>query len=268
MKRIGWIGAGNMGGAILSGVLKQGLLAPQDVIVCAKTEATLNKLSAAHAGITVTTDAMRAADESSLLLLAVKPQVLGEVLKQLHGHLRGKAVLSIAAGWTMEMLQNALAGEGATILRVMPNTPCLVGEAMTAICSETTFSDADVAFAKQIFGAVGRIAVVPEKQFDGVIAVSGSSPAYVYMLIEAMGDAAVREGIPRKQAYEMAAQSVLGSAKMVLETGTHPAALKDAVCSPAGTTIDAVAALEKDGFRAAVLDAMHVCAEKSRSMAK
>ena len=115
---------------------------------------------------------------------------------------------------------------------------------------------------------MGRVAVVPEKLFDGVIAVSGSSPAYLYMMLEAMGDAAVREGLPRKTAYEMAAQSMVGAAKMLLETGEHPGMLKDAVCSPAGTTIEAVASLEKSGFRNAIMEAMAVCAEKSRQMAK
>ena len=150
----------------------------------------------------------------------------------------------------------------------MPNTPALVGEGMTAICDDTTFSQEDFDFAKGIFDAVGKTKVLPERLFDGVVAVSGSSPAYVYMMIEAMADAGVREGLPRSYAYEMAAQSVLGSALMVLSSGTHPAALKDAVCSPAGTTIEAVAALEKNGFRNAVMEAMKACAEKSREMSK
>ena len=125
---------------------------------------------------------------------------------------------------------------------VMPNTPAMVGEGMTAICDETTFTQEDFDYAKGIFDAIGKTRVLPERLFDGVTAISGSSPAYVYMLIEAMADAGVREGLPRTYAYEMAAQSVLGSALMVLSSGTHPAALKDAVCSPGGTTIEAVAA--------------------------
>jgi len=177
-------------------------------------------------------------------------------------------VLSIAAGWTVSMLEKAMEGSGATILRVMPNTPALVGEGMTALCDESTFSKEDFDYAKGIFDAIGKTRVLPERLFDGVVAISGSSPAYVYMMIEAMADAGVKEGLPRVYAYEMAAQSVLGSALMVLSSGTHPAALKDAVCSPGGTTIEAVEELERKGFRAAIMDAMKVCAEKSRQMSK
>ena len=162
----------------------------------------------------------------------------------------------------------ALSGSGATCLRVMPNTPAMVGEGMTALCASNTLSEEDMAFAKGLFESIGRVAVVPEHLFDGVVAISGSSPAYVYMMIEAMADAGVREGLPRAQAYEMAAQSVLGSALMVLSSGMHPGALKDAVCSPGGTTIEAVAALEKTGFRASVMEAMKACADRSREMSR
>ena len=177
-------------------------------------------------------------------------------------------MISIAAGWTISRLAAALEGSGATYLRAMPNTPAMVGEGMTAICDDTTFDADDFDFAKGIFEAVGRTVVLPEKLFDGVIAISGSSPAYVFMMIEAMADAGVREGIPRSYAYEMAAQTLLGSALMVLQSGTHPAELKDAVCSPAGTTIEAVEMLERKGFRSAVMDAMKACADKSREMSK
>ncbi len=203
-----------------------------------------------------------------MIVLAVKPQVLGELLDSIKGEINDRALVSIAAGWTMDMLTNKVAGTTATLLRVMPNTPALVGAGMTAICRQTTLSAADLAYAQGIFDAIGETAVIDEKLFDGFIAVSGSSPAYIFMLIEAMADAAVREGIRRPDAVKMAAQAVLGSAKMVLETGKHPGQLKDEVCSPAGTTIEAVAMLEKRGFRAAVQDAMAVCAEKSRQMSK
>lgn len=268
MKQLGFIGAGNMGSAILSGVLSRGVLSPEQVIVSAKTQATLDKLSAAYPGLTVTLDNRRVAAESDRVLLAVKPQYLGDVLMDIRTELTEKAVVSIAAGWTMDMLHKALEGTAATVLRAMPNTPVKVGEGMTAICTEHDFSEADLAFVMKIFSAVGRAVLVPERLFDGVIAVSGSSPAYLYMMLEAMGDAAVREGLPRKTAYEMAAQTMLGTAKMMLEAGEHPGVLKDAVCSPAGTTIEAVASLERHGFRGIVMDAMAACAEKSRQMAK
>ena len=177
-------------------------------------------------------------------------------------------MISIAAGWTVDMLADALEDTGATYLRVMPNTPAMVGEGMTALCDDSTFSKDDFAFAKGIFDAVGRTVILPERLFDGVIAISGSSPAYVFMMIEAMADAGVREGLPRACAYEMASQAVLGSALMVLSSGTHPASLKDAVCSPGGTTIEAVEELERKGFRGAIMDAMKACADKSREMSK
>ena len=208
------------------------------------------------------------AENADLIIIAVKPIYVQNVIDEIRGVLNGKAVLSIAAGWTVDMLSRALSGTGATYLRVMPNTPALVGEGMTALCDDSTFSKEDFEYAKGIFDSVGKTRILPERLFDGVVAISGSSPAYVYMLIEAMADAGVREGLPRVYAYEMAAQSVLGSALMVLSSGTHPAALKDAVCSPGGTTIEAVEELERKGFRAAIMDAMKLCAEKSREMSR
>ena len=206
--------------------------------------------------------------QSDMIILAVKPHYIRGVIDDVRPALEGKAVISIAAGWTVDMLADALEDTGATYLRVMPNTPAMVGEGMTALCDDSTFSKDDFAFAKGIFDAVGRTVILPERLFDGVIAISGSSPAYVFMMIEAMADAGVREGLPRACAYEMASQAVLGSALMVLSSGTHPASLKDAVCSPGGTTIEAVEELERKGFRGAIMDAMKACADKSREMSK
>ena len=157
-------------------------------------------------------------------------------------------------------------GDDAKIIRTMPNTPALVGEAMSAVCPNKNISKEELEYCKKIFESFGECVELEEKYFDGFIAVAGSSPAYVYMFIEAMADGAVKLGIPRTKAYKMAAQSVLGSAKMVLETGKHPGELKDSVCSPAGTTIEAVAELEKLGFRNSVIQAMDKCAEKSKNM--
>lgn len=148
----------------------------------------------------------------------------------------------------------------------MPNTPALVGEGITAVCPNANVGEEDLKQVCDILESFGKVEVISEKIMDAVIAVSGSSPAYVFLFIEAMADAAVAEGMPRAQAYQFAAQSVLGSAKMVLETGKHPGELKDMVCSPAGTTIDAVRVLEEGGLRGIVMDAMHACAEKNRNM--
>ena len=225
-------------------------------------------LSGEMPGLTCTESDIELAEMCDMIILAVKPHYMRETIESIRDVLDGKAVISIAAGWTMQQLTNALEGSGATWVRVMPNTPAMVGEGMTAICEETNFAKDDFDFAKGIFEAIGRVVILPERLFDGVIAISGSSPAYVYMMIEAMADAGVREGLTRTCAYEMAAQAVLGSALMVLQSDMHPGALKDAVCSPGGTTIDAVVELERKGFRAAIMDAMHVCAEKSRRMSE
>ena len=268
INRIGMIGAGNMGSAILRGMVDANYVKPAQLIVYDVSKRRLNEISEDISGILIAGDCIEVADSSDLIIIAVKPQFVQDVIDEMHEHLAGKAVLSIAAGWTVDMLERALRGTGASYLRVMPNTPALVGEGMTALCDNTTFSQEDFDYAKGIFDSVGKTRILPERLFDGVIAISGSSPAYVYMLIEAMADAGVREGLPRTYAYEMAAQSVLGSALMVLSSGTHPAALKDAVCSPGGTTIEAVEELERKGFRAAVMDAMKACADKSRQMSK
>ena len=268
MLKLGFLGIGNMGGAILRGVLASGYLSEDDIAVCRRNRKKLEALSDEFPGLTCTESALELAEMCDMIILAVKPQFLADILDEIRDELHGKAVISIAAGWTNAMLARALHGIQATYLRAMPNTPALVGEGMTAICQETTFDFDDFEFAKGIFDAIGRTAILPERLFDGAIAISGSSPAYVFMMIEAMADAGVREGIPRSTAYEMAAQALLGSALMVLQSETHPGALKDAVCSPGGTTIEAVGILESKGFRAAVMESMKACAEKSRNMAK
>lgn len=266
IRMIGMIGTGNMGSAILRGIVEAEYVRASQIIAYDTNRKRMRELEEDLPGVMLAADCREVAERADLIILAVKPIMMEEVIGKIHGDLQGKAVLSIAAGWTVGMLEKALMNTGCTYMRVMPNTPALVGEGMTALCDESTFSKEDFDFVKGIFDAIGKTRILPERLFDGVVALSGSSPAYVYMMIEAMADAAVREGIPRIHAYEMAAQSVLGSALMVLSTGTHPAALKDAVCSPGGTTIEAVEELERKGFRAAIMDAMKVCADKSREM--
>ena len=263
---IGMIGTGNMGSAILRGIVEAEYVRASQIIAYDTNRKRMRELEEDLPGVMLAADCREVAERADLIILAVKPIMMEEVIGKIRGDLQGKAVLSIAAGWTVGMLEKALMNTGCTYMRVMPNTPALVGEGMTALCDESTFSKEDFDFVKGIFDAIGKTRILPERLFDGVVSLSGSSPAYVYMMIEAMADAAVREGIPRIHAYEMAAQSVLGSALMVLSTGTHPAALKDAVCSPGGTTIEAVEELERKGFRAAIMDAMKVCADKSREM--
>ncbi|MBR4711877.1 MAG: pyrroline-5-carboxylate reductase [Clostridia bacterium] len=268
MNRIGIIGVGSMGGAIARGLLEAGTVRPGQLAVCDPRVEALEALSEAWPGITCVTAADALCELSQMIILAVKPYLAEQVIGQCGDALADKAVVSIAAGVTAAKLKAMLEPLGARWLRVMPNTPALVGEGMTALCAEHTLTSEEMDFARRVFDSLGKTTVLPERMFDGVIAVSGSSPAYVYMMIEAMADAGVREGIPWAEACRMAAQSVLGSALMVLNTGTHPAALRNAVCSPAGTTIDAVAELEARGFRTAVMEAMRACADKSRAMGK
>ncbi len=268
MRTLGLIGAGNMGSAILRGMLDAGYVKASQMVVCDASRRRMEELSEEIPGAIYCDEPIDLVEQCDMVILALKPHQIQSLLDNVRQALDGKAIISIAAGWTTDMLAQALEDTTATYLRVMPNTPAMVGEGMTALCDDTTFSKDDFDFAKGIFDAVGRTVVLPERLFDGVVAISGSSPAYIFMLIEAMADAGVKEGLPRACAYEMAAQSVLGSALMVLSSGTHPASLKDAVCSPGGTTIEAVEVLERKGFRAAVMDAMGACAEKSRQMSR
>lgn len=264
-KKIGFIGCGNMAHAIISGILAAGILRPEEIIA---SNHTSPKLEAAKAEfrIEITMDNRKTAAESQILVLAVKPQSCTEVISEIAGSVPEKSiVVTLMPGKTLAQL-GEMFGRQLKIIRAMPNTPALVREGMTALCPNALVTEEELAEVVRIFSSFGKAEVVDESMMDAVVAVSGSSPAYVFLLIEAMADAAVAGGMKRSQAYTFAAQAVLGSAKMVLETGKHPAELKDMVCSPAGTTIEAVAALEKDGFRSAVINAMRVCMEKSRSL--
>ncbi len=264
--KIGFIGLGNMATAMIGAMLGKGLVEPQDVIGSAKTAATLKKAEEKFKIKTVP-DNKTAAAEADILFLAVKPIVFPEVIAEIRDAVRGGTpVVSIAAGRTLSYLKETFGRPELRIIRCMPNTPALVLEGCTAVCAGEEVPGEELERVVSLMSAFGRAYVVPERLMDAVVAVSGSSPAYVFLFIEAMADGAVAAGMPRKQAYEFAAQAVLGSAKMVLETGLHPGELKDMVCSPGGTTIEAVKVLEEKGLRGAVMDAMEACVEKSRSM--
>lgn len=264
--KIGFIGAGNMGGAILKGALKSGYLSADEVMIYDLNEA-LTETWVRQFGVTIAQSNRELAQCCEWVVLAVKPVFLEGVLKEIAPVMKNQKVISIAAGWSVEMLKSALSGcEGIQLLRVMPNTPALVGAGLSALCEETSLDAESFVWAQRLFGTLGVVQIVPERLIDAVIAVSGSSPAYVFMFIDAMADAAVKLGMPRQMAIEAAAQAVMGSAKMVLDTHLHPAVLKDQVCSPGGTTIEAVQALEEGGMRAAVIKAMVACADKNRQM--
>ena len=196
----------------------------------------------------------------------MKPQFYEDVIHEIRDDIRdNQIVITIAPGKTLAWLAEQF-GKNVKIVRTMPNTPAMVGEGMTAACPNEYMTEEETAYVCTLLESFGRVEIVPERLMDTVVSVSGSSPAYVFMLIEAMADAAVSGGMPRPKAYQFAAQAVLGSAKMVLETGKHPGELKDMVCSPAGTTIEAVRVLEELGFRSAVFEAMKVCEEMSKGM--
>lgn len=264
--KIGFIGLGNMAGAMIGGMLGKKLAAPEDIIGSARTAATREKVREKYKVQTAETNA-QAAQEADILFLAVKPIFLEEVIAEIREAVKADAlVVSIAAGRDLKFLKEAFARPELKIIRCMPNTPALVLEGCTGICAGEEVPQEDLDRVVRLMESFGKASIVPERLMDVVVGVSGSSPAYVFMFIEAMADEAVAEGMPRKQAYEFAAQAVLGSAKMVLETGMHPGELKDMVCSPGGTTIQAVKVLEEKGMRAAVMDAMEACIGKSRSM--
>ncbi len=263
--KLGIIGLGNMATAMLGGIIGAGLIKKEDINGSDYSEAA-GKTIADKLGINVGTDNIKAMEGADIVILAVKPQVYATVLEEIKGSLKAtQVVISIAPGKTLAYLEAAL-GTDKKIVRLMPNTPALVMEGCTGVCKNKNVTEEEFKTVMSLLNSFGKAYEVNENQMDAVVAISGSSPAYVFMFIEAMADAAVAEGLPRKTAYEMAAQAVLGSAKMVLETGRHPGDLKDMVCSPAGTTIEAVGVLEAEGFRGAVIDAVRACADKSRSL--
>ena len=263
--KLGFIGTGNMAGAIMGGIIKNQIFRPEEIIGADISPAGRERVKETY-GINVTGDNREAAEKSEVLILSVKPQYYADAIAEIKDCIsEDQLIITIAPGKTLAWLEEQF-GKAVKIVRTMPNTPALVGEGMTAACTNQYVTEEEKAYALKILASFGKVEIVPEHLIDAVVAVSGSSPAYIFMLIEAMADAAVAEGMPRQQAYTFASQAVLGSAKMVLETGKHPGELKDMVCSPAGTTIEAVQVLEETGFRSSVMQAMRTCAKKSRSM--
>lgn len=266
-KTIGFIGCGNMARAMISGIVKSNLVSSEKVIASNPSNKSLSKVKEEH-NIIVTNDNKEVAQFSDIVILAVKPYKYFEVIDEIKAYLKKDVVIvTIAAGVTIDHMSNAL-GADAKVIRTMPNTPALVGEGMSALCANKNITCDELKDVVNIFESFGKIEILEEKLIDVVPSVSGSSPAYVYMFIEALGDGAVLQGMPREKAYKMAAQAVLGAAKMVLETGEHPGKLKDDVCSPGGTTIEAVYTLEKNNFRGTVISAMESCTDKAIKMAK
>ncbi|WP_101772552.1 pyrroline-5-carboxylate reductase [Peptostreptococcus faecalis] len=267
MKKISVIGAGNMGKAIIGGLVKSETVNPDYIIATNRHQSVLDNLKNEY-GVQTTLDSKEGAKKGDIIIFAVKPKVIKEVIKDVKEFIDDKKIIvSIAAGISIEDIESVV-GNDKKIIKVMPNTPAMVGEAMSAVSINKNISEDEKQIVMDIFKSLGKAELVDESLMDAVTGVSGSSPAYVYMMIESMADAAVLSGMPRKQAYVFASQAVLGAAKMVLETGLHPGELKDMVCSPSGTTIEAVEALEKYGFRNAVIKGQMACVNKSIEMSK
>lgn len=263
--KLGFIGTGNMASAIMGGVIKKGIVTPEDIIG-ADLYAPGRERVKDQFKIEVTADNKEAVRKADVIFLSVKPQFYEDVICGIKEEVRPEQIIiTIAPGKTLAWLRDQF-GKDVKLVRCMPNTPALVGEGMTAACPNEWISDEDLDRVKGILESFSCVEIVPERLMDTVTAVSGSSPAFVFMFIEAMADSAVCCGMPRMQAYKFAAQAVLGSAKMVMETGKHPGELKDMVCSPAGTTIGGVRVLEQMGFRSAVFEAVKEAEEISRSL--
>ena len=262
-KKIGWIGCGNMGGAILRGALESGVISKDDAIVYDIKEEMMDK--AKGWGAALGESDADVCGKCDIVLLAVKPQQAKEALAQCGEALDGKALISIVAGVTVERLRGMISGN-ARILRVMPNTPARVFEGAFALCADTDLASEEMAAAEELFRSIGVVEKVPETLIDAVCGLSGGGPAYVAMFIEAMADGGVKQGLPRATAYRLAAQTCLGTAKMILDMDIHPGQLKDMVTSPGGTTIEGCEALEKGGMRGTVIECINVATEKSKQL--
>lgn len=263
--KIGMIGLGNMADAIINGMLRKEIVTKEELFGSAATRATIERMTEKY-GIRTTLDNRAVAEEAQVLILAVKPQFLADVIGQIRDHIGEETlIITIAAGKSIGWYEEAFE-RSIKLVRCMPNTPAMVGEGCTAVCVNDNVTREEEELALRLMGSFGQTCVIRETLMDAFSAVAGSSPAYVFLFIEALADGAVAAGMPRAQAYEAAAQSVLGSAKLLLESGRHPGDLKDMVCSPGGTTIQGLKVLEERGVRGAVMDAIGACVDKAKQL--
>ena len=263
--RLAVIGGGRMGEAIIGGLLADGALSPRDIVVAEPVARRRDTLAAAH-GIATVAEATEAVSGADTVLLAVKPQVVDAVTDSISGILAaGSLVVSIAVGVSCARLESRLAA-GTAVVRVMPNTPALVGAAMSVVSAGSEASDAQVEAVRELFSAVGLAIVLPESQQNAAAAISGSGPAYVAMFVDALARAGVRHGLARDVAERLAVQTMAGTAALLQETGQHPEQLVDGVTSPGGTTIAAVEALEAGGFRASINAAVAAAIARTREL--
>jgi pyrroline-5-carboxylate reductase len=259
MKKIGFIGMGNMAGAIAKGIIQSGFIQGGDIIAY---DLQLEKLEDIHTyGVAVASNETEVVKESEFVFIGVKPQVVEGVLSLIKNDLKEKALISIVLGYDFEKY-NQLLDSSTRHIFVMPNTPAMVQKGMSLIEKTHSLTDKEFEFVKRMFASIGEIDILETSLMKAGGALSGCGPAFIYMVIEALADGAVKEGIPRQKAYKLAAQTVLGAGEMVLKTQEHPGILKDNVCSPGGTTIRGVEALEQHGIRAAFIDAISQSIQK------
>jgi pyrroline-5-carboxylate reductase len=264
--KVALLGAGKMGGILLQAFLKNNLFRPENIRATVQHPERAKNLSAQW-GVSVSTDNLAAARNSDLILLGVKPQTVPEVLAQIRPALTAKkTIISFAASVKTSAIEKA-AGVDLAVIRAMPNTPSLVGCGATALCRGKFVTDEQLAVAEQVFASVGRTVTVDEKHMDAVTALSASGPAYIYIILESLAEGGVKVGLPRDIATLLAAQTALGAATMVLETGSHPALLKDAVTTPAGCTIDGILELEEGGLRVTLIKAVMRAAQRAKELA-
>jgi pyrroline-5-carboxylate reductase len=267
LNKVGVVGAGNMAEALIRGLVRGGHVAPERVLASAPRRERLDELRATY-GIGVTMDNREVARAAELCLLATKPQILDKVLREIGGELRsGTLVISVAAGVDTETIEAAVA-DGVRVVRAMPNTPALVGAGATAISAGKHASEADLAAARAVFDAVGITVQLDEIHLDAVTGLSGSGPAYIFLILEALADAGVKVGLSRRDAQRLAAQTVMGSAKMLLETDEHVGRLKDMVTSPGGTAIAGLHTLEEGGLRTTLINAVETATKRARELGR
>lgn len=263
--KIGFLGGGAMAGAILTGLAGSGKVAPGNLYVTDINKERLEHLRSSL-NVNIIYDNKELAGTADIIMIALKPGVVLPVVRAVAEVFRpGQMLISIAAGISTGLLESA-AGEKVAVIRVMPNTPALVGESASAVCRGSGAGPEEMEKALAIFNAVGRAVEVPESMMDAVTGLSGSGPAYMFVMLEALADAGVRMGLPRDVATLLGAQTMLGSARMLLETGRHPGSLKDMVTTPGGTTIEGLFSLERDGVRGALMKAVEAAASKSREI--
>ncbi len=263
------IGAGKMGAMLISALTEAGVVEPEKVVASAKTPERRARVAEHHGGVRTTAENREAARGARVVLLAVKPQVAAEVLAELGGVMEpGQILLSIVAGLSTRETEDALGGREVPVVRAMPNTPSRIGCGMTAVCGGRWASAEDVELARQVFAHLGRVLVLDEKHFDAVTGLSASGPAFVYIIIESLAEGGVKVGLPRNVATELAAQTCLGAAQMVLQTGDHPALLKDEVTTPAGCTMDGILTLEEGGLRVTLIKAVVEARRRAAELVK